>query len=476
MRPPQEDFANIFDSFLHLDDYVAPNLSDYVKGPANAFDNNIAIYDLATGKLIKDSGTSIANINAVAYFDATIGVGGQYSEPSTAIAAGKYRLKVVGNVALTTDNNISEDCYIDLNGFTINCGAFGFIIPTTKCLTLRNTRGVGNITFSYSASKALFHTTAITSKVNHDVYGITINNNSTAAICTIAGTGNVSNHPAGRGLIDKCILNIPNYSICGFYYAAETVTNSIINGAGTGATNTFWNDGTGGFILENITLTGTFGGIFIYAGFVKNITSSLNISIFANSGFDGYITPNGTVRSGSYKNCEFYIEGIFGFNGTIDNSKIYNTQLYSYYTAGSFLDNLLFRACTFLNNINFKLYVSTHRLGAKGTSCIFNGTVIIEQDSMFLRGTIFKSNLTISGKNNEIDGHFTGNIALAGTASSTKLTGKALGTISLAAGVMNCDINVGVTAGTQIKGSDGLPFILGGNVDISNKINFYILS
>jgi hypothetical protein len=88
-------------------------LDDYTKGPVGAVDNNIASFDLATGKLLKDSGISAALVvsgpasatdNAVARFDSTTG-------------------KLVQNSAVT----ISDDAKIAANSNVVDLSAAGVL-------------------------------------------------------------------------------------------------------------------------------------------------------------------------------------------------------------------------------------------------------------------------------------------------------------------------------------------------------------
>lgn len=92
---------------------TSSSLTNYVQGPASAVNNNLASYDLTTGKLIKDSGVLTANVvqaattstdRAIARFSGTTG-------------------RLVQNTAMT----ISDDSKISANSSTIDMSVLSAI-------------------------------------------------------------------------------------------------------------------------------------------------------------------------------------------------------------------------------------------------------------------------------------------------------------------------------------------------------------
>ena len=169
------------------------------------------------------NGLPVYNDVPIPYFDATIGVGGEYADIAAAQTAGKYRLKAVGNITMSGDTTTTNIIVLDLNGYTMTCGTYQFI---GQAGSLYITNGI--ITTARNV-------TAASTSVLFANY-----TNSTLLVqkCTITNTTTTAgNNIAWQGAFNDCIINLANVKDSGFGRASNAfsaiLSKITFNGGGT---------------------------------------------------------------------------------------------------------------------------------------------------------------------------------------------------------------------------------------------------
>jgi len=79
--------------------------------------NNLIFSDKVIGVKTLTELAAGGGSSATSYFDATVGTGGDYTEPADAFAAGKRRIKFLSNVSATKSTVFTGFAILDTNGF-----------------------------------------------------------------------------------------------------------------------------------------------------------------------------------------------------------------------------------------------------------------------------------------------------------------------------------------------------------------------
>lgn len=188
------------------------------------------------------------------YFDATVGTGGEYATVNDAYAAGKRKLLIVSDTALSADLTI-DNLYIYLDNFTLSCTSYNFTINAGQVLTIT---GIGLITFAYSSTKILFNGNANILGLGNHNKTLTITNTSTTTNCRVSDVGN----------FDNLIVNLPNYTYVGFGSSVSgfngTLNRLIINSGGGTCIPIFTSVSNYVRPLSKITINGPIGSITVF--------------------------------------------------------------------------------------------------------------------------------------------------------------------------------------------------------------------
>lgn len=271
---------------------------------------------LTNGKIIKGNSSNepeeydILNISA---FEATIGIGGDYTDILAAQTAGKYMLKAVGNVTTSNNTTIGNRIILNMNGYDLSTTGYTITITSNKYLEIFN----GSITnagtlpsFIISNTKDLF------------LHNLTINCNQTGDNAYIADDGILENVEfivnAAKG--NCCLGNNSSYGFKGFARnIILTVNNSdantcielqneidglIVKGSASNnsTTNIIFLHGTSSFYpkLTNVNVLAAQNiYIAVYYGILDNINNNAgNIYVkLGNSPSRNAIIQNSTINS-----------------------------------------------------------------------------------------------------------------------------------------------------------------------------------
>jgi hypothetical protein len=219
-------------------------------------------------KVIGNSGGDGVGGAGISIFDATVGAGGNYPTvggAGGAIAAGKKRLRVVGNITETEDVIFPAGdflVYIPYE-FTWNMGVWSWESAGACHLTLmgeRSQQETGSKIAWAHVGSPLIHVTDFAANSSITADGITWDNTSPNN-----GSGITSNAIGQRinWYINNCLFNIPNKISCGLrIFSTDTkasfLNNSVFVGAGGNANNVLMTDGNAQFSSSNIVFRGTF--------------------------------------------------------------------------------------------------------------------------------------------------------------------------------------------------------------------------
>ena len=362
------------------------------------------------------------NINNF-YFDATVGIGGQYATVNLAQAAGKFILKQVNNIIETSS------VYLDNRTIIVNQNA------------------------SYNWTFSGIETFLVVAD-NNKIIGCNIINN-------LRTSGGI----VGRNEVTgKNSIIVPEFQYCSFVFTGGAALTSTYN--------IYIN-----FRYCKITLGNAYWAGLAYAGYVA----------FTNF-YNCYITGGGTSchinsTQGDIIGCVINAVVSAG-SSTLSARDILDTQILSTtmsVTATRRIDNVYSNSPLICNsgagwgsedakvsNSSFPNIAGYNvPLFKIIDSLTFTGATTFYSTNSNLNNCQFKSTLSIINKNNNIDAVFSGNVSIAGTANSTKITGKCLGSLTLAPGVANCDINVGIASAANIIDNSG---------NLTNRISYYLLT
>lgn len=266
----------------------------------------------------------------------TIGSEGDYATVSAAITAGKYDLKLIGNVVETGDITINGKTTINLGGYDLDLSVYQ-ILGTTYNLLVSS----GSITFAHIITELLF--SGFTSSIYQlSIVDVIINNNSTI---TEAGI-------SCNGYFLRCKFNLPNFSYCGLGYSGnhfqgKTQSCEFIGGGVSCERSIYTN--AGGFISihRDVTISGTWSAgnaLYIWGDDSAIIDGIIclptnNIIILAHNLINGTDINNRVSYSGQYvSNCRGGL-----INGSFANSTIVDCVVVS--TLAIIADNV-----SFINN------------------------------------------------------------------------------------------------------------------------------
>lgn len=124
-----DNSINIYNGSSFVLFSISPDLTAYVQGPASAVNNDIAVYDLATGKLIKDSGVSINNVQlkTLSY--------NKYWVGNVSNVAAEQDIEVSKNVISTSSTGDLIQAPLNTDYMWIGVTNIPAEIPTTKVLS-----------------------------------------------------------------------------------------------------------------------------------------------------------------------------------------------------------------------------------------------------------------------------------------------------------------------------------------------------
>ena len=414
--------------------------------------NSAPILNSLKGKAVlgTDIDGKIVDNTLIEFFDATIGAGGQFPDIISAHTAGKYRLKAVGNITMQTDTTLIQNVFLDLNGYTLICSTYVFI--NSQYLTIQN----GTITTAVAVNKVLFDNAAVGSKlkVTHSGAGVFADYGIWTDISITLGASSISFGLYTVMGFDGTLIRIEiigtNTSTFACSVANGTCEDITIKGSWAGGTCYFYLVTTSNIMFKGLTCTQATGTLYVrfqasslgqllVLDNVKATTCFFNFNSQPNCGFlSGFIVTN-WYELGSSNNV------------TMSDGIITNYTPYSAHNHNQGFTKV--HTLIFTNPVTLYGYYSVFIM------CRFNSTLTVLDVSNVFSECVF-----------------VGNVVLAGSADSTRLSGQIAGTIQLSAGVINCKIDVGVYNANNILGSDGNPYISGVNGDPSNQISYYILT
>lgn len=434
--------------------------------------------------ILCDDGT----FKPIGYFDATVGTGGDYpssgitDDINTAVANGKLRLKLISNITLTQNITINNRVIIDCNGYNISLGSFRFI-NSGGSLEIVSKGLVSTFNFSYSSGFLVFGSF---NKYNLEVSGIIFNNTSTANFAKVATAGVFMGCKFILTAHQSCSLGdstSPFSGICANSEFQNTVDAIVMS------SNVYLGEDS---VFMNNIFSGVGGGM-TSRGKVMNIicthTSGFHLAADNCDHLENNSTGTIAIHGGKiYNDIDF---------NTIYASTNFATILINNSSCNSSLS--LSRAYTLdirFNNVTFAGSITDGGGGVVTQSydnCTINGNytgtksnyhfnkTTITGDFTYggsyltMEGkTVIGGNIFITGANNTISAIYSGNITISGTAGSTKITARlaTTKTLTIAAGAINCQIDIYADSSNSVLGSDGLPAIPGSsNCDISNVIS-----
>ena len=404
-----------------------------------------------------------SDVAAYGLFDATIGTGGDYADIAAAQTANKYRLKAVGNITMSGATTISNSIYLDLSGYTMDCGAYKFTKSGTVSLTITDSKNAGTLTYAYASVLVLFNSF---DNSNLFISNITIINNSTIDLAGLGIYGNYDNvifsvtTTKDGSIAFNFVGNISKSTVIGAsaisLYCSKGSICKDIRVQGTGAGLVF-------YACENIIIE-TSGLSYIYCFSGKNIispTNKLYLTVYSS------LTVNGIIdQSLIDATIQFPIYGKIINSTFLNNVSIYDDILKYIY-----IDNCYFYGTvTGLGPYGLSVFISISNSEFRAAVSIVDSVIRLGSGLYNCR---FMSTLTIGQKNMTINGIFEDNVSLTGAADGTKLTGiLASGkTITLASGVENCYILVGVPTADNVDGTNDSIVDNSGNTN--NRIQTY---
>jgi len=295
---------------------------EYTSNKVTSFLNPTDI-QYPSAKLVSDTLSALQLGQAV-----TVGIGGQYSKPSLAIAAGFYNLIQVGDFTEDTDITIPTGVQLIFkNKNKKYIGTFSSHIYQTGTQAIAIFQNV-NFIYNVTTSPTIYGFLLI----GHIMYNCIVENKSTVSGAYITN--------GGGGPYYDCKFIFPNSRNNGFSGQNSTGNlsfyNCIFQGGGTSCDQPIGGDNTGFLIMRNCYLTGIWasGTLFCYTQLdIDGLynTTPTSVKVFSNSDFSKgcssikktskNISINGT--NNIYDNIASLTYGGFGSSGSkISNSVI----------------------------------------------------------------------------------------------------------------------------------------------------------
>lgn len=355
----------------------------------------------------------------ILYFDATVGIDGDYATINAAVTAEKYVLKLVSNVTEVADTTTSK-LTIDLNGNTLNLDNYSL----SALLHITSAKMFGTITFAYSVEKYAFGIGN-----NSIIENITINNNS-----TISGA-----YISDAGIYRNVIVNLPNYPNTGFGSTGALsffgrLYDITINGGGANCYDVIHDAGNYNMttIVENLTLGGTFatGQNILYnlgCAFKNIIYNSTTTGKFLITNADYIYDPNGRVTVDLYGTTSAnkgLANSIIGALLLRSYSRVYNTTILGAFSMTTTVINVFIRDCTFNSTFSLSNSVNSYWIF---DNCTITGAASLSTNYCKYINNTFNNTLTLNGDYNKLTGcTLIGLLTLSSGAEYNVITGNTL--------------------------------------------------
>jgi hypothetical protein len=239
-----------------LHTHAAPAGMGDVVGPASAVDNNLAAFNLATGKLIKDSGVLTADVSSAVSLkhaavtldvnaDTLLSLSTQalgldtqtanrvFAGPTTGAAAvPTFRALVAADIpALNYQAPLSFPLAASLGGTGVNNGSFNLTIPATGTAALLATANVftavQQITVATTSAKALILKTSDNNTTNNL---LELQNSAGGLIAAISATGKIGTGAApSEGIgVNQLITTASTTALIGLSFIARRGAGSTV--------------------------------------------------------------------------------------------------------------------------------------------------------------------------------------------------------------------------------------------------------
>jgi hypothetical protein len=209
---------------------VQTNIDGAVTGPASSVANRVAVFNGTTGKVIKDSGYTIAkSVPSDAVFTDTVYTHPTYTEKS----AGLYKVTVDGTGHVSAATAVTKD---DITGLGIPAQDTTYDVASTSANGLMSKDDKSKLDGIAAGANAYTHPSY--TERSAGLYKVTVD-----------GTGHVSAATAVTK-DDITALGIPAQDTV---YSLPAATTSALGGVKVGSNLTFADDGTLSLVWQNIT-------------------------------------------------------------------------------------------------------------------------------------------------------------------------------------------------------------------------------